>query len=92
MDNRRISQLRAFTARVLGLFRSRKRDREFDEEMQAHLQLLVDRFVAQGMSQEDAAAAAVIVILRARSAPRSTLSSLNQSEFSAGGARLPLSM
>ena len=58
MDNRRISQLRAITARVLGLFRSRKRDREFDEEMQAHLQLLVDRFVAQGMSQEDAAAAA----------------------------------
>jgi len=58
MDNRRISQLRAFTARVLGLFRSRKRDIEFDEEMQVHLQLLVDRFVAQGMSQEDAAAAA----------------------------------
>jgi hypothetical protein len=48
MDNRWISQLRAFTARMLGLFRSRKRDREFDEEMQAHLQLLADRFVAQG--------------------------------------------
>jgi len=58
MDNRWISQLRAFTTRVLGLFRSRKRDREFEEEMQAHLQLLVDRFVAQGMSQEDAVAAA----------------------------------
>ena len=58
MDNRGISRLRAFTARVLGLFRSRKRDEEFDEEMQAHLQLLVDRFVAQGLSQQDAAAAA----------------------------------
>jgi hypothetical protein len=58
MDHWRISQLRAFTARMLGLFRSRQCDREFDEEMQTHLQLLVDRFVAQGMSQEDAAAAA----------------------------------
>ena len=58
MDNRRTSQLRAFTAGVLGLFLSRKRDWEFDEEMQAHLQLLVDRFVAQGMSQGDAMAAA----------------------------------
>ena len=58
MDNRRTSQLRAFTARVLGLFLSRKRDREFDAAMQAHLQFLVDRFVAQGMSQGDAMAAA----------------------------------
>ena len=33
MDNRGISRLRAFTARVLGLFRSRKRDEEFDEEI-----------------------------------------------------------
>jgi len=58
MDNRRTSQLRAFTARVLGLFLSRKRDWEFDAEMQTHLQFLVDRFVAQGMSQGDAMAAA----------------------------------
>jgi putative ABC transport system permease protein len=54
----RISRFRAFAARVAGLFGPRKRDSEFDEEVQAHLQLLVDRFVAQGMSRGDAAAAA----------------------------------
>jgi predicted permease len=53
-----ISRLRALAARVLGLFASQKRDSEFDQEMQSHLELLADRFVAQGMSQEDAAAAA----------------------------------
>jgi putative ABC transport system permease protein len=58
MSNVRISWLRAFAARVPGLFGPRKSDSDFDEEVQAHLQLLVDRFVAQGMSQEDAAAAA----------------------------------
>jgi putative ABC transport system permease protein len=52
------SRLRAFAARVLGLFGRRNRDSDFEEEVQAHLQLLVDRFVAQGMSQEDAVAAA----------------------------------
>jgi hypothetical protein len=51
-------RLRAFAARVAGLFRRRKKDSDFDEEVRAHLQLLVDRFVAQGMSPEDAAAAA----------------------------------
>jgi putative ABC transport system permease protein len=57
MGNGRIS-LRAFAARMLGFFGLQKRDSDFDEEMQAHLQLLADRFVAQGMSREDAAAAA----------------------------------
>ena len=54
----RIPRLRAFVARVAGLFGPRKPDNEFDEELQEHLQLLMDRFVAQGMSREDAAAAA----------------------------------
>ena len=54
----RISRLRAFAARVLGLLGPRKSDSDFDDEVQAHLQLLVDGFVAQGMSREDAAAAA----------------------------------
>jgi putative ABC transport system permease protein len=54
----RIPRLRAIAARVAGLFGTRKRDSDFDEEVQAHLQLLVDRFVAQGMSREDASAAA----------------------------------
>jgi predicted permease len=58
MGHGRISRLRAFAARVLGLFAPRKWDSDFDEEMQAHLQLLADRFVEQGMSREDAMAAA----------------------------------
>lgn len=58
MGNARISRLRAFAARVAGLFGLRKRDSDFNDEVQAHLQLLVDRFVAQGMTREDAAAAA----------------------------------
>jgi predicted permease len=58
MANGRISRLRGFAARLLGLFAPRKRDSDFDQEVRAHLQLLADRFVAQGMSREDAAAAA----------------------------------
>jgi hypothetical protein len=58
MGHGRISRLRAFAARVLGLLGPRKSDMDIDEEVQAHLQLLVDRFVAQGMLREDAAAAA----------------------------------
>jgi putative ABC transport system permease protein len=58
MDNVRISRLRAFAAKLAGLFGPRKPDSDFDEEVQAHLRLLMDRFVAQGMSQQDAAAAA----------------------------------
>jgi putative ABC transport system permease protein len=58
MGNGRVSRLRVFAARVLGLFGPRKHDNDFGEEVQAHLQLLTDRFVAQGMSQQDAAAAA----------------------------------
>jgi len=48
MGNVRISRLRAFVAKVAGLFGLRKRDSDFDDEVQAHLQLLVERFVAQG--------------------------------------------
>jgi putative ABC transport system permease protein len=54
----RIPRLRAFAAKLAGLFGPRKPDSDFDEEVQAHLHLLMDRFVAQGMSREDAAAAA----------------------------------
>jgi hypothetical protein len=54
----RIPRLRALAAKLAGLFAPPKRDGDFDEEVQAHLQLLVDRFVAQGMSRENAAAAA----------------------------------
>jgi len=58
VGNVRISRLRGFAASVLGFFGRRERDSDFDEEVRAHLQLLVDRFVAQGMSREDATAAA----------------------------------
>ena len=58
MGNERISRLRAFAARMRGLFQSRKRDNDFDEEVKAHLQLLADHFVTQGMPQQDAVAAA----------------------------------
>ena len=58
MANGRISPLRAFAARVRGFLGHRKQDSDFDQEVQTHLQLLTDRFVAQGMSREDAAAAA----------------------------------
>ena len=58
MGTGRISQWRAFAAKLLGLFGLRKRDSDFDEEVYAHLQLLADRFVAQGMSHEDSVAAA----------------------------------
>jgi hypothetical protein len=37
------------------LFGQRRANREFDEELQQHLQLLTDRFVSQGMSRIDAA-------------------------------------
>src|SRR4029077_1873102 len=58
MSNGRISGLRAFAARALGLFAPGKRDTEFDQEVRAHLQMLADGFVARGMSREDAAGAA----------------------------------
>ena len=57
MDNVRISKTRSLLARLRGLFQ-RKPDNDFDDEMNAHLQLLADRFVAQGMSQKEAAEAA----------------------------------
>src|SRR5215831_8787917 len=58
MSTRRESGLRAFAAKVLGFLRRRKHDGEFDEEMQEHLKLLTEKFVAQGMSKEEASAAA----------------------------------
>src|SRR5215467_9674732 len=58
MSTRRESRLRAFAAKVRGFLCGRRRDGEFDDEMQEHLQLLAEKFVAQGMPKEDAAAAA----------------------------------
>jgi hypothetical protein len=52
------SRLRAFAARVRGFLSKQPRDDGFDDEIQEHLQLLADRFVAHGMSREEAALAA----------------------------------
>jgi macrolide transport system ATP-binding/permease protein len=43
---------------VRGLFGQKKSDSEFDDEMRAHLELLVEKFMRQGMRREDAVAAA----------------------------------
>lgn len=46
--------LRAFLSRLLGVFRHRRMDQEFDEESRIHLDMLAERFIAQGMSPRDA--------------------------------------
>jgi predicted permease len=52
------SRLRAYAARLRGLVRGPRHDEQFNDEIQQHLRLLADRFVAQGMSREEAALAA----------------------------------
>ena len=58
MGERRISRMRAFAAKARGFFGGREQEGKFDEEVREHLDLLAMRFVAQGMSQADAMAAA----------------------------------
>src|SRR5215510_12154772 len=53
-----IHYLRAMAARLRGLFGSRKVDQELDDEIDAHLRLLTERYVRQGMTEEEAAWAA----------------------------------
>jgi putative ABC transport system permease protein len=53
-----IHYLRALMARLRGLFGTRKTDRELNDEIQAHLELLTERFVKQGMPQDEATSAA----------------------------------
>jgi putative ABC transport system permease protein len=50
--------LRALAARLRGLFGNRRTDREFDDEIETHLRLLTERYVRQGMTEEEAAWAA----------------------------------
>ena len=45
-------------SRVRGFLGQKATDRDLEDEMRAHLQLLTDRFVGQGMPPEDAAVAA----------------------------------
>ena len=58
MKPRSTSLLRAFAARLRGLLRASRHDDQFDVEIQEHLRLLADRFVAQGMTREHAVLAA----------------------------------
>jgi putative ABC transport system permease protein len=58
MSSSREFRLRAFGAKLRGLLTGPQQDDEFDDEVREHLQLLAERFVGQGMSRKEAAAAA----------------------------------
>jgi len=58
MKGRRGSRLRAFAAQLRGYVSRQQDDDGFEDEVQEHLRLLTERFVAQGMSRNEAAAAA----------------------------------
>ena len=58
MNLPRGSSLRSFAAKLRGFLRGHPNDTEFEAEIHEHLKLLVERFVAQGMSREEAAARA----------------------------------
>ena len=71
MSIRRESKLRAFAAKVRGFLRGSRHDGEFDDEIQGHLQMLAENFMAKGMSRKEAAAVAtcaitLCVVFRAR--------------------------
>ena len=53
-----IDYFRAIVARLRGLFGDRWADRELDEEIETHLRLLTERYVRQGMSDDEAGRAA----------------------------------
>src|SRR5215813_4922902 len=53
-----IHHLRALAARLRGLFGDRKANQELDDEIEAHLSLLAERYVRQGMTEAEAAWAA----------------------------------
>src|SRR5262245_53405923 len=50
--------LRALMARLRRLLRIREADLEFDDEVQAHLDLRTERYFRQGMTRDEAASAA----------------------------------
>jgi putative ABC transport system permease protein len=53
-----IHHLRALAARLRGLFGDRRAERELDDEIEAHLRSLAERYVSQGMTEDEAAWAA----------------------------------
>ena len=50
--------LRAFVAKLGGFLSGMQQDADFDQELREHLLLLTDKFIAQGMSPEEAVRAA----------------------------------
>src|SRR5262245_55679211 len=50
--------LRALAAKLRGLFGDRRADQELDGEIETHLRLLTERYVRQGMTEDEAARAA----------------------------------
>src|SRR5215469_3571574 len=58
MNSWREFGIRTLVAKVLGFLRGPRRDAECEDEIRQHLQLLAERFVAKGMSSEEAMAAA----------------------------------
>ena len=53
-----IHYLRVLATRLRGVFGGRRADRELDDEIETHLRLLTERYVAQGMTEAEAAWAA----------------------------------
>jgi predicted permease len=53
-----IHYLRALAGRLRGLFGYRRADQELDDEIETHLRLLTERFIRQGMTEDEAAWAA----------------------------------
>lgn len=49
-----LAKLRVLISRLLGATRHGRLDQEFDDEAEAHLDMLTERFAAQGMSPEEA--------------------------------------
>src|SRR5262245_17371636 len=50
-----IHYLRILVAKLRGLFGGRKAERELDDEIEAHMRLLTERYVRQGMTEAEAA-------------------------------------
>src|SRR5216683_1397106 len=55
MSSRLEFRLRGLAAKLFGLFSKRQHDDELDAEIHEHLKMLTDRFVAKGMTREEAA-------------------------------------
>ena len=57
-----MNRVREWTQRTVGMFRKRKRDAELEEELSAHLEMLVEENVERGMTPEEARRAARIAL------------------------------